>query len=305
MIQGTTPTLAFKFPMEIESLKEFDLTIEQDGKPDLVKGRNAFEFDTENNVAYIKLSQEETREFDARKYVKMQINAVTLDNNVIASQQITDHICPNLKKTNFELETSEITPIDITTFNLDFSQNTCGFNVGFGDMIVYQELPADKELSSTSKNAVENRVITENFARVDNDFIATNSKIDEVESIALGAEKAITYGDYRQMVQTLNALPKTFFKAGQGINIITMGVPDVWVAYVQDTSIPYTYTSDETIAETLKTIGTLQIGYFVLAQKETQKVDLTDYAKKDQVPVIDATLKENGAYTLTITMGVE
>ena len=163
----------------------------------------------------------------------------------------------------------------------------------------------DTTLSSTSTNAVENRVVTENFARVDNEFIATNEKITEVESIALGAEKAITYGDYRQMVETLNALPKSFFKAGQGINIITMGVPDVWVAYVQDTSIPYTYTSDQVIADTLKTVGTLQIGYFVLAQKETQKVDLTDYAKKEQVPVVTATLKENGAYTLTITMGVD
>ena len=305
MIQGTTPTIAFAFPIEIESLKEFDLTIEQEGKADLTKEQKDFEIDTEKNVAYTKLSQEETRAFDPRKYVKMQINAVTLDNNVIASQQITEHICPNLKKTDFDLDTTEITPIDITTFELDFTQNSCGFNIGFGDMIVYEERPADKQLSSTSTNAVENRVVTENFARVDNEFIATNEKIGEVESIALGAEKAITYGDYRQMVETLNALPKSFFKAGQGINIITMGVPDVWVAYVQDTSIPYTYTNDQAIADTLKTVGTLQIGYFVLAQKETQKVNLTDYAKKEQVPKIDLTLKENGAYTLTITMGVD
>ena len=51
--------------------------------------------------------------------------------------------------------------------------------------------------------------------------------------------------------------------------------------------------------------GFIQVGHFALAQKETQKVDLTDYAKKEQVPVVKATLKENGAYTLTITQGVE
>lgn len=305
MIQGTTPTLAFAFPIEIESLKEFDLTISQEGKENLTKTQKDFEIDTENNVAYTKLSQEETGAFDTRKYIKMQINAVTIDNNVIASQQITEHICPNLKDTYFELDDTEITPIDISTFALDFSHSTCGFNVGFGDMVVYQERPADKELSSTSTNAVENRVVTENFARVDNEIIETHNRIDGVENIALGAEKAITYENYAQMVASLNTLPQSFFKAGQGINIVTMGVPDIWIAYVRDISVPYTYTTDEAIADTLKTVGTLQIGYFVLAQKETQKVYLDDLAKKSQVPVINATLKENGAYTLTITMGVE
>jgi hypothetical protein len=305
MIQGTTPTIAFAFPIEIESLKEFDLTIEQEGKADLTKTQKDFEIDTENNVAYTKLSQEETREFDPRKYVKMQINAVTLDNNVIASQIITDHICPNIKKTNFELETSEITPIDITTFKLDFSQNTCGFNIGFGDMIVYEERPADKQLSSTSTNAVENRVVTENFARVDNEFIKTSKRADEIEAIALGAEKAVSYANYREMVRILNDLPRDYFAEGQGINIVAIEVPDLWVAYRSSENIPYTYTTDKAIIDFISGNGLLQIGYFYLAQKETQKVDLTDYAKKDQVPVINANLKDNGAYTLTITMGVE
>jgi hypothetical protein len=305
MIQGTTPILAFAFPIEIESLREFDLTIQQEGKADLTKTQKDFEIDTEKNVAYTKLSQQETRAFDSKKYIKMQINAVTLDNNVIASQQITEHICPNIKKTNFEVETSEITPVDITTFNLDFSQNTCGFNVGFGNTIVYKELPADKELSSTSTNSVQNKVVTENFARVDNEFIDTHNRIGEVESIALGAEKAISYHDYHEMVNTLKTLPKDYFKAGQGINIIQMHVPDLWISYVNDNYTDYFYSYDEPFLEDLRRYGYIQVGYFSLSERETQKVDLIDYAKKDQVPVINATLKENGAYTLTITMGVE
>ena len=84
-----------------------------------------------------------------------------------------------------------------------------------------------------------------------------------------------------------------------------MGVPDVWVAYVEETSEPYEYVSDNKIANQLKTNGTLKVGHFVLAQKETQKVNLEEYAKKSQVPSISVSLKENGAYSLTITMGVE
>lgn len=305
MIQGTTPTLAFKFPMEIESLKEFDLTIEQDGKPNLVKGRNAFEFDTENNVAYIKLSQEETREFDTRKYVKMQINAVTLDNNVIASQQITDHICPNLKKTNFELETSEITPIDITTFNLDFSQNTCGFNLGFGDMIVYQELPADKQLSSTSTNALQNKVITENFDRVDIEFVKQRQAIEDTEKLARGRTYTKSFNTYKDMVDFLNLASNTFFKVDDNIRVVTLGVPDFWIVSVENTTIPYTYVDDQTLANQTEN-GLVQIGYYKISQLEGyNKETLEKFALKSQVPVHNVQLKENGAYSLIITVGIE
>lgn len=304
MIQGTTPTIAFAFPIEIESLKEFDLTIQQEGKADLTKEQKDFEIDTENNVAYTKLSQEETRAFDPRKYVKMQINAVTLDNNVIASQIITDHICPNLKKTDFDLDTTEITPIDITTFELDFTQNSCGFNIGFGDMIVYEERPADKQLSSTSTNAVENRVVTENFARVDNQFIETDKRADEIEAIARGASKGKVYTNYYEMVGVLNQAPKDFLRVPDHIYITDVGVPDLWVAFVENSHLEYRFTGEEDFIGQLK-LHPVQVGYFSLSMLETQKVDLTDYAKKEQVPVVTATLKENGAYTLTITMGVD
>ena len=305
MIQGTTPTLAFKFPIEIESLKEFDLTISQDVKADLTKERNDFEIDTENNVAYTKLSQEETRAFDTKKYVKMQINAVTLDNNVIASQQITEHICPNLKKTNFDLDTTEITPIDITTFELDFTQNSCGFNVGFGDTIVYQELPADKELSSTSKNAVENRVVTENFDRVDIELIKQKGDIENVEQIARGKPNSKSFDTYRDMVNYFNSAPNNLFKVNDNILIATLGIPDFWVYSVEPTSVYYTYVDDSTLANQISN-GVVQIGYYKFSQLEGfNKQTLEQYAKKSQVPVITTQLKENGAYSLIITMGIE
>jgi hypothetical protein len=129
--------------------------------------------------------------------------------------------------------------------------------------------------------------------------------LDTVEAIALGAEKAISYNNYSEMVNTLNSLPKDFFRPGQDINVVTMRVPDIWVAYVDDTHEPYTYVDDNTIAETLKTIGLLKIGYFRLGQRDSEKVELVDYAKKDQVAKFNVMKKENGAYTFTISMGVE
>ena len=305
MIQGTTPILAFAFPIEIESLKEFDLTIQQDGKSDLAKTQNDFEIDTENNVAYTKLSQDETRAFDTKKYVKMQINAVTLDNNVIASQIITEHICPNLKETNFELDTNEITPIDITTFNLDFSHNTCGFGVGFGDMIVYQELPADKQLSSTSTNAVQNKIITDNFDRVDIELIKQKQAIENAEEIARGKPNSKSFDTYRDMVNYLNSAPNTIFKINDDILIATLGIPDFWVFSVEQTSVPYTYIDDQTLADQISS-EIVQIGYYKLSQLEgVNKQTFEKYALKSQVPNPTTHLKENGAYTLIITTGIE
>lgn len=305
MIQGTTPTIAFAFPIEIESLKDFDLTITQEGKADLTKTRDNFEIDTANNVAYTKLSQEETREFDPRKYVKMQINAVTLDNNVIASQIITDHICPNLKKTDFDLDTTEITPIDITIFKLDFSQNTCGFNVGFGDMIVYEERPADKQLSSTSTNAVENRVVTENFDRVDIELLKQKGAIENAEEIARGKPNSKSFDTYIDMVNYFNSAPNNLFKVNDNILIATLGIPDFWVYSVEPTSVYYTFIDDNTLANQISN-GIVQIGYYKFSQLEGfNKQTLEQYAKKSQVPVITTQLKENGAYSLIITTGIE
>ena len=131
------------------------------------------------------------------------------------------------------------------------------------------------------------------------------SHLNTVEAIALGATKAISYFSYLEMVNELNTLPKDFFKPGQDINVVTVKVPDIWVAYVDDEHEPYTYIDDNTIEETLKTVGLLKIGYFRLGQKETGKVELVDYAKKDEITTVKASLKDNGAYTLIIIQGVE
>ena len=143
-----------------------------------------------------------------------------------------------------------------------------------------------------------NQKVIENYSELANE-------LDIVKDIALGAEIPTSYNSYAQMVETLNALPKDFFKSGQDINIVTVGVPDVWVAFIEDEHEPYTYVDDETIVQTISEVGTIKIGYYVLGQRETKTVRTDDLAKKEQVPKINAIQKENGAFTLTISMGVE
>ena len=133
-----------------------------------------------------------------------------------------------------------------------------------------------------------------------------DNKIDNVEALAKGAVSGKVYADYESMIQALNVADKDFTKVPEHILVTALGVPDLWVMAVLDTRREYEYTTDEAvIAEINAENGGLWVGYFVLSPLETQKVDLADYAKKDQVPVVNATLKDNGAYTLTISVGVE
>jgi hypothetical protein len=304
MIRGTTPTIYVAFGVEIESLNEFKIIFEQEGKENLVKRQDDCVIDTETNVAYTKLSQKETLAFDERKLVKIQAKALTKDGNVIASDIEKSVFCATLDETEFEGASSEITPIDTNKIALNFTNNNCGFALDFGDMIVYEQIPADKELSSTSTNSVQNKVVTENFARVDNEFLAMNERADTIEEIAKGAVIGKSFLTYQDMVAELNVDAKDKYNTNQHFIIQTIGVPDLYIYGKADYSIPYVYTTDEAIVSATSN-GFLQIGYYLISQLETQKVDLSEYAKKSQVPVVNATLKENGTYTLTITMGVE
>jgi hypothetical protein len=106
---------------------------------------------------------------------------------------------------------------------------------------------------------------------------ATNSRVDEVESVAKGATQAVSFGNYSTMITSLNALGNNVYNVGQNIMIKTLHVPDLWVAEVATTSTPYTYTSDENFVNDLKANEGVKVGYYILSQLETQKVDLTDY----------------------------
>lgn len=129
-------------------------------------------------------------------------------------------------------------------------------------------------------------------------------KIEKLE----GEIKGITYGEvfmtYSEAVAALNVAEKDFLKVPEHIYIQTIGIPDLWVMAVADERVEYEYIDDQTLADAVAT-GSIQIGYFVVSALETQKADFTDYAKKSEVPVIEYQLKENGAYTLIITEGVE
>ena len=101
--------------------------------------------------------------------------------------------------------------------------------------------------------------------------------INEVDSIAKGANQALSYGNYSAMVTAFNSLANNVYNTGQNVMIVTLQVPDLWISGIESTSQTYTYVDDTTIVSALETNGYIQVGYYKLSALETQKVDLTNY----------------------------
>ena len=123
--------------------------------------------------------------------------------------------------------------------------------------------------------------VTDNTLTTTNKTIPT--AINEVNSIAKGANQALSYSNYQAMVTAFNNLTSTTYNVGQNVMIVTLEVPDLWVSGVESTSSSYTYTSDSAIVTALQTNGYIKVGYYKLSMLETQKVDLTNYVQSSQL----------------------
>lgn len=117
--------------------------------------------------------------------------------------------------------------------------------------------------------------------KIDNNLSTINKTvtgaINEVNSIAKGANQALSYRNYQTMITAFNALANNIYNVGQNVMIITLEVPDLWISSIESTSKAYTYTTDEAVTTALSTNGYVQVGYYKLSALETQKVNLTDY----------------------------
>ena len=145
--------------------------------------------------------------------------------------------------------------------------------------------------------------ITDNSLTTINKTIT--SAINEVDSIAKGANQALSYGNYSTMITAFNSLANNVYNVGQNVMIITLQVPDLWISGIESTSQTYTYTTDEAFTTALNTNGYVQVGYYKLSALETQKVDLTDYVKNTDYATAEkgGTIRTSNASGLGISNG--
>ena len=105
-------------------------------------------------------------------------------------------------------------------------------------------------------------------------------KLEKIESIAKGAQQAISFDSYETMINAFNNMPIDKYNSGQSVYIVTLSVPDLWISYITDTNVPYTYDTDQAFVDELQASGSVQVGNYKFSQLEQGKVIPDDYVKK-------------------------
>lgn len=137
----------------------------------------------------------------------------------------------------------------------------------------YDDLENKPDISDIATNVAGGVVSTHNESETAHSDI--RNEIGTVKSIAEGANIAIVFDSYSELVTFFNAESDSL-KVGTNLYVKTIDVPDLWISAVEETSVSYTYTTDEDFLTYIN--GNGQIGYYKFSELETQKVDLSNYA---------------------------
>jgi hypothetical protein len=115
-------------------------------------------------------------------------------------------------------------------------------------------------------------------ASLETDSTTIVGAINEVNSVAKGANKALSFIDYKDVISKMSV---TGLNVGQNLYIEELNVPDLWIKTIEVTNVSYTYVSDAQFVNDI--LAGVQIGYYQLSILETQKVDLTNYYTKQEI----------------------
>lgn len=163
--------------------------------------------------------------------------------------------------------TSQIVPVSRETFTGNITLHNIAKTGSYSDLLNKPNIVDN--LNSTSATDV----LSANQGRI-------------LNSIIQALPTAESYATISDMISDLNVSSDSAYNVGNDLFIIAMGVPDFWISSKEETSVPYTYTTDEAFINDVATNGYVQVGYYKVSMLETQKVDLTNYYTKTQVDAI-------------------
>lgn len=147
--------------------------------------------------------------------------------------------------------------------NATYAQNAYNYTLSGGNIVGSIKDKFDNVDQTIAAHA-------EKIAEVQTDVVAAQDTANQAKSIAEGKVRAVVFDTVAAMTTALKAAAKTDYKIGDNLLIEETGVPDYWVSGILETNT-----------------GTY--GYYTIAELETQKVDLTDYAKTADLK--DGTIK--------------
>ena len=156
----------------------------------------------------------------------------------------------------------------------------------------------EANLGTVITDVSEKQNITDNSLETNDKTVS--GAINEVNSIAKGANQALSFTNYPYMINEFNIAPRDKYQIGQNAMIVTISVPDLWVSGIENTSSHYTYRGDSAFLTELSENGYVQVGYYKLSALETQKVDLTNYVTNTDY----ASLNTGGVVRVNPTYGI-
>lgn len=98
---------------------------------------------------------------------------------------------------------------------------------------------------------------------------AANATADEAKAIAQGSQRAIGFATLQAAITALNGYSNTQLKVGDNVYIVETGVPDLWVAAVEQNSVAYNYTTNDSFNDDLVENTLVQVGYYKFAYLES------------------------------------
>lgn len=117
-----------------------------------------------------------------------------------------------------------------------------------------------KTTAQTAENNANSAVDTAN---------AANATADEAKAIAQGSQRAIGFATLQSAITALNGYSNTQLKVGDNVYIVETGVPDLWVAAVEQNSVAYNYTTNDAFNDDLVENTLVQVGYYKFAYLES------------------------------------
>ena len=117
-----------------------------------------------------------------------------------------------------------------------------------------------KTTAQTAETNANNAVDTAN---------AANATAGEAKAIAQGSQRAIGFATLQAAIMALNGYSNTQLKVGDNVYIVETGVPDLWVAAVEQNSVAYNYTTNDAFNDDLVENTLVQVGYYKFAYLES------------------------------------
>lgn len=96
-----------------------------------------------------------------------------------------------------------------------------------------------------------------------------NTTAGEAKAIAQGSQRAIGFATLQAAITALNGYSNTQLKVGDNVYIVETGVPDLWVAAVEQNSVAYNYTTNDAFNDDLVENTLVQVGYYKFAYLES------------------------------------